>query len=388
MTIRKKLKIGMGAPLVIFFVFAVVSYLQTRWIGRCLARVTEVEAPKSEAASRMEIVVAGVGFELLGYLQDHDPGRLERISGYREDFGRYQDVYCLLAKTREAELSAIAVEKGYAVLRKIVEELINLEKYQSQRLSLLDNNFEETDRILKKELEVCAGLEGYDIHKRLETLVEMKIRTDEIKGNLGLYLKTHQEQYENRVYENQEDAERLAGVYGELAGASERGQWLEQLNSIHAQRAILIREIVALNRKKNVGLDQFVGRRESLRWVLGDNVEKAHTNFEDAKRTGYRAVGISNIVTLILVCIGLVVAMISQAYIAYLITHPIAELRDAAVRISHGRYDKVIEVESDDELGQLADSIGKIAKELQRARALQNALNEGDAERQETKMTL
>jgi len=388
MTVRKKLKIGMGIPLVIFFVFAVISYLQTRWIGRCLTRVTEVEAPKSEAASRMEIALSGIGFQLLGYMRDHDAERLERISGYKEDFRRRQDVYCLLAKTREAEMSAIAVERGYAVLRKIVEELINVEDYQVQRLSLLDENFKQTNRLLKEELEVCTGPEEDDVHKRVETLVEMMIRTDEIRENLGLYLKTHQEQYENRVYENQEGTERFAGVYKDLAGASERGQLLEQLGSLHVQRRSLVKEIVALDGKKKAGLEQFVRKREGLRLVLGHNVEKAAANLEDAKRTSYRAVNMSTIVSLILVSIGLVVALISQAYIAYIITAPITRLRDAAIRISQGRYDKAIGIESDDELGQLADSIGKIAEELERTKGSRDAVRKGAGQREKARMTL
>jgi len=388
MTVRKKLKIGMGIPLVIFFVFAVVSYLQTRWIGRCLRRVVEVEAPKSEAASRMEIALSGVGFQLLGYLRDHDAERLQRISDYKEDFRRHQDVYCLLARTREAEMSAMAVEKGYAVLGKIVEELVNVEDYQVQRLSLLDENFEQTEKFLKEELKVCTGPQEGDVHKRVETLVEMMIQTDDIRGNLGFYLKTHQEQYEKGVYESQDSAERLAGVYRDLAGASERGQWLDQLGILHAQRIGLIKEIVALDGKKKTGLERFVGRKEVLRSVLGDNVEKAAANFEDAKRTSYKAVDISTIVSLILVSIGLAVALISQAYIAYIITVPITQLRDAAIRISQGRYDRAIGIESDDELGQLADSIGKIAEELERTKGSPDALRKGAAERQEARMTL
>ena len=69
----------MGIPLVIFLVFALVSYAQTRWIQQSLERITEIERPRSSAASEMEIDLVKTGFELLGYLQDRDPKRLELI---------------------------------------------------------------------------------------------------------------------------------------------------------------------------------------------------------------------------------------------------------------------------------------------------------------------
>ena len=84
MELRKKLKIGMGTPVIIYLVFAVISYLQTRWIGRCLSQVTEVEAPISEAMSRMEVDLVGMGCELATYLRDHNSLRIEQIKNYPE----------------------------------------------------------------------------------------------------------------------------------------------------------------------------------------------------------------------------------------------------------------------------------------------------------------
>ncbi len=384
MTFRKKLKIGTGIPLAIFLVFAVVFYLQTWWIERCIAQVTEVDAPRSEATSRMEIDLVGMGFELLGYLQDHDPARIEQIRNYKKDFREYQGIYCQLVETPEAELSAVSVDKDIALLGKIIEELINLENHQVQRLTLLRENFDEIDGILSEGFEAHSESEGQNSYKKLATVMKMKVKTDEIRMNLSSYLADYQEKYENRIFEAQKELGILANVYKEMHVASEHKQWFERFNNIYAENLSLVKEIVALDGNETVRLKEFVKVREGLRSALGNNIEKARANFEDAQQRSYRAVGISAVVTLVLVFVGLVAALISQAYIADSVTLPITELRDAAAKISRGQYDTRIEVGSDDELGQLAESIGKITEDLKRLKALSGAFNKEAAEREET----
>jgi HAMP domain-containing protein len=387
MTFRKKLKIGTGVPLVIFLMFAVVFYLQTWWVERCIKRVAEVGAPRSEATSRMEIDLVGMGFELLGYLQDHDPVRIEQIQNYKKDFREYQGIYCRLVEAPEAELSVLSVDKGVALLGKITEELINLENHQVQRLTLLRENFEEMDEILGEGFRVHSESEEQNGYKKLGTVMEMKGKTDEIRRNLSSYLADYQERYENRIFEAQKELGILANVYKDLHAVSEHKQWFERFDNIYAENLSLIKEIVALDGSKRVRLDEFVKVREDLHSALGNNIEKAHANLEDARQRSYRAVGVSAVVTLVLVFVGLVAALISQAYIADSVTLPITDLRDAAAKISQGQYDTRIEIRSDDELGQLAESIGKMTEDLKRLKALSGAFSGEAAEREETRVS-
>lgn len=376
MTVREKLKIGMGTPLVIFLIFAVISYMQARWIGRCLRQIAEVEAPRSEAASRMEVDLTGMGFELLGYLKDHNAVRLDLIQSRKEDFRRHQDFYCLLAEGTEAKRSATMVDRDWAVFLKIVEEVVNLENYQAQRLALLHENLEEVDAISNEEFEVCIKLGGQHAFERLKAVTQMRTKVDDVEESLSCYLIDHTELCEKKLYKSQEDFGRIVEFYKNLDSLPRQAQVPEQLSNMYAESTGLIKEIVALDKKKRISLEHFVRITKKLNSVLGSNIEKAHANFEDATHISHRAVGISTIVTLVLVFIGLIVALICQAYIALRVTLPIKELNDAAVKVSQGKYDTKIQIESDDELGQLADSIGKITAGLKKSEMMLDALNE------------
>ncbi len=382
MTLKERLRLGTGIPVVIFLVFAVVFYLQFRWIGQSITQLTDVEAPKDEAASRMEINLIGTGFEIMGYLQDHDPVRIERIQAYKNNFREHQSIYCRLATAAKAELSANLIDRNIALLGKIIEELINLEDYQVQRLALLRENFDKMDEILMEGFKVHSESEEQGDYKKLRIVMEMRSKADEIRRNLSSYLANYQEQYENRIFEAQKELGILANAYKDMHILSKHGKWFERFDDIYAENLVIIKEIVTLDKNKRARLGEFVKAREKLRLILGSNLKTTHANYQDAQMSSYGAVSTSAIVTLILILIGLVAVLIFQAYIAYSVTPSITELRDAAVRISQGQYDTKIEIRSDDEFGQLAESINKMAQGLKGASVSPDALCEETAERE------
>jgi HAMP domain-containing protein len=361
MTLSKKLKIGAGIPVIMFLVLAIVFYLQFRWMGRCFTQLTEVEVPKNEAASRMEINLIGAGFELMGYLQDHDPVRIQRIQAYKNNFKEHQSIYCRLATATKTELSADLIDRNIAFLGKIIEELINLEDYQTQRLALLSENFDKIDGILMEGFKAHGESKEQADYKKLGTVMEMRSRAGEIRVNLDSYLTNYQEQYEKGIFEAQKELGMLADVYKDF---EKHVNWFERFNAAYVENMNIIKDIMTLSRNKRDRLEKFIKEREKLRMILGDNLRETQANYVDSRLSSYRAVRTSAIVTLLLVLIGLVVTIIFQAYVAYSVILPITEIGNAAVKISRGKYDTKIDIRSDDELGQIANSISKMAEEL------------------------
>jgi len=121
-----------------------------------------------------------------------------------------------------------------------------------------------------------------------------------------------------------------------------------------------------LDRRKQTTLADFVKIKENLSLALRSNTQKAHANFKNARNTSYRAVYISTVITIVLVVCGLIIALISQGYIAYLTSIPIMELSDAADKICRGKYNIKIDIDSNDELSELAQSIAEMAHKLKK----------------------
>jgi HAMP domain-containing protein len=382
MTVRKKLEIGIGIPLVIFLVFSVIFYLQVRSIGGYINQVTEVEAPKCRAASSMKAELIGMGLGLVAYLNNPDMSEVKWMEKYKKEFRENQSIYCQLTQGRQDEMSAVAIDKNIAILWKMIEELINLQNHQRQILSKFHEKVEEVDEISAGGLTSCSESPEHRTFDGLRPFMEMRVWADDVDEDIHCYLRKHQKKCRDKIYRDQEAFGRLLEGYKVPGSVSSKGLWLGQVCGVQEEIASLVDDIITLEDRKESRLNDFLGKKEGLSTILEAGIEKAHGNFEEVSRKSYRAVAISTTVTLSLVFAGLISAFVSQAFMRYMIKQPITVLRDAAAKISRGQYDTRIEIESDDELGQIARSISKMAEELKGTSVQPDSSGEETAERE------
>jgi PAS domain S-box-containing protein len=79
------------------------------------------------------------------------------------------------------------------------------------------------------------------------------------------------------------------------------------------------------------------------------------------------------------------VALLIGLYVSRNISRPVEKLRDAAVEVSKGKLDTVIEIDSNNEIGELADSFNRMTKHL---KEMVGNLKQEIAERKKTEVTL
>ena len=76
------------------------------------------------------------------------------------------------------------------------------------------------------------------------------------------------------------------------------------------------------------------------------------------------AVSNSTIITILSTAVGLIVVIIARYYIHKTISNPISKLNEVAVEIGNGNFDAQVTIESNDEIGALADSFSKMKDKL------------------------
>ncbi|MDD7363755.1 MAG: ATP-binding protein [Peptoniphilus sp.] len=86
----------------------------------------------------------------------------------------------------------------------------------------------------------------------------------------------------------------------------------------------------------------------------------------------HRSVLILTRYLLILTVFVIAISIIVSRYLAKAITRPIEEIQSTAIQLADGQYKKRIELQRDDELGQLAQSINTLAAEIVRKEQVKN----------------
>lgn len=102
----------------------------------------------------------------------------------------------------------------------------------------------------------------------------------------------------------------------------------------------------------------------------------------------YQTVFTTLIASVSIVFVSFILAIIFGVYLSKKIIKPIIGLRDAAVKIGEGRLDTQIEIEKQDEIGDLAAAFNQMTSDLQKTTTSIDNLNQEIAERKKTEEAL
>lgn len=359
MEINKKLKIGMRLPLLVFLSFAAFYCIQTRFLGRYINRITQIEAPRSEAASKMEVALIAMGYELLGYLQDHKTARLELVEECRKNYREYQTIYYRLASSDEDENISTLVDRETALLKTITEELININKHQVEKIERLNSSLDEAYNILNEAFRLHNAAHEQSGYKELAVITEMKSKLYEIKRDIDTYLNTRRKEYETRINENQNQLASLADTLNDMHVNGEHSECLEGFEQAYAQITVVIRELVALERSKISRLSHFSTVIQRLQIFLGENRRQSHADLAAAQRNSDKAIAKVVLFNPVIIVCGFLVILLSQGYAFYSVTQELPGHEVLEIQSSLGKLDTNIDIGAPRDSEQVADSDGK-----------------------------
>lgn len=371
MTFKKHLETGIGVPLLAFLLFSTGFYLQVRWIGNSIRQVTEIEAPRCEAITNMKVELNGISFGLVGYLNDPQGEGVSWIEEYKKEFRGHLMMYCSLSQVKKGELATAEIDKNSSLLCRTAEEVVNLNGLQLERLETLRENLEEVDAITDEQYNknLASGIQDLEI---IRPIMEAKLWEDDLEESINCYQANRNEKCVKKLYKSQEKFGKFLDEYtmaGELNGQA----WLKRLSELHADCDGLIKDVVVLDGRKQVRLEEFREKKDRLRWVLASQIEQTKASFEQASDNSLYAVTASTMLMLFLVFFGLLIAIVSRQYVSFMVIKPIDKLISAANKIGRGHYNTRIEIDSDDELGELAAAMNKIAQQMQQAEESQGS---------------
>jgi signal transduction histidine kinase/CheY-like chemotaxis protein/CHASE3 domain sensor protein len=112
-----------------------------------------------------------------------------------------------------------------------------------------------------------------------------------------------------------------------------------------------------------------------------EEVESAHNKTQIL-------IGTSALIVLVLVVLAVIISIVVGCLIFYSISSPLAKLKAATVEIGAGKLGTQIEIDSDDEVGQLAASFIKMTEDLRKSTTSIERLNKEITERKQAEQEL
>jgi len=147
--------------------------------------------------------------------------------------------------------------------------------------------------------------------------------------------------------------------------------------------------------KEKAALDE--SSAEISKGILNTNVMTTHAQLKTLNwavivelpvMEAYQTIIMTLFLSGLVMLLSIIIAIISGVYLSRRLTKPIIELRDAAEKIGKGQLSLKIDINSNNEIGDLAASFNKMVKDLNNTTVSKNALVKEVKERKQVEKTL
>ena len=390
LTIGWKLSIGFGVLLLLLVITGLILERSLRTIDANLREITEVEEPESAAASEMEINLIGTGFAVFGYLNDRDPQHLQQIEDDGQDFAQFQQQFYELTQGHDETENTLAadIDRGYERFTALADTLISIEDEQAAKLEAFLANLDEMEVILDENVQAPLTPDDPVASQKLHASHEMEISANSIAKDLGNYLRTHQERYAERVYADERTFDQYAAIYEDLDLSSQERQWAADIHVLFDESATLAKEIIELDKEQALVLADFVTVRRVMGTILDEIQILTNAGLAAAQDEAGKSIIFAQGALLTVLIVSFVVGGGMAFAIGRGITKPIRKLVAGAEEIGSGNLAHRIDVDTHDEIGELAVAFNRMAANLATTTASRDELDKEITERKRAEETI
>ncbi|MGH8670528.1 MAG: EAL domain-containing protein [Burkholderiales bacterium] len=377
LSITKKLGLSFGAILALLAVAGASHLIANNAIKGSLVEFFGTDIPTSSAAYEMEINLLGTGFELLGYLNDRDPGRLERIKEDQGDFERFQTQYLERATTPKAKQLGLAAQQGYAEFKTLAGQIIEIENTKTRSLTKLSAITHDIHELVERMQEEALRFpEEPSAPQKLFNALKLETEVFKITDHLGQSIAANDPGREKLVLANVTQFRSYWRNYRSLPLSSQETHLAQQLERLSKEYLNATSETLALDRKQARQLLRIVETHNRLDDILGEKIqETAQRRFERSQQEILSSMRVTDMMIPGLLAAALLLSGLIATITARSIARALRELTSATEGIMRGEYSQHVTVGSGDELKLLADSFNHMSQTLRSSRTTREYMN-------------
>ncbi len=364
-SIGDRLKIAFGLLVLVQVVSGIVTLFQIAKINQDISQLVNVEEPLEESILEMEIKAGESARAVLDYIRDRKPKHLTKLISSRDGFAANFSQYQKLANSDAERNLSTQISERYADYHQMSASIIRLADQRDAALKVFVNHVNHINQLIDNEREESNDDHSDDGIKKAAASHNMEKYLNIAFGSIEEYIVKRNQNLISRIFEAEQKFKIFESKYLEAISNHVERQRIKEIDTKFAQATSYGNQVVKITDEIDQLLGKFEQNLDSIDNLLHNQVHPLiHASTVIATHDADSSIQSAKMVISILAIIGTIFGLFSVWIISRGIVAPILELSEGAELIAAGNVEHRIQVDSQDELGRLADTFNHMVEDL------------------------
>jgi len=363
MNFRLKLALSYCLLLLGALVVGMTAWRLTSQLNTSIDHTLQQHQPRMEAATKLEVNLNSVGFDLLAYLHKRDPQYLQHIQVNKTAFRQSLHDYRQLAENDHERQFSTRLKDDFKRFIALTSLLIANKDKQSTTFKQLEVELTAIDHLLDEKIQTPSAA---DTAAKRAITYELEININGMMKWLARYLATHDADDLAALHQDQQELEAFIRSYTRMRLSDMETANITLFRQLFQRISQLTENLITLEQEQQQYLMKLNNQRGRMDDLLhkGVQLQAAQALQQASRQTADRANQ-----TLWVTAVVLVTVMLFGLLFVFLLTRrfnrAVDKLMRAAAAMSEGEYDTPITANTNDEFGRLANSFNRMANAVQ-----------------------
>ncbi|QDV53854.1 ATP-binding protein [Gimesia fumaroli] len=363
--IGDRLKFAFGLLVLVQVISGIVTLFQFSKINQDISQLVTVEEPLEESVLEMEIKAGEIARAVLDYVRDRNQKHLTKLILSRDGFAENYSQYQKLAQSDEERYLSTEIAQRYSDYNQMSGAIIRLADQRNAALKVFVNHVNHINQLIDNERVKSNNDHSDEGIKKADASHNMEKYLNIAFGSIEEYIVQRNQSLLSRIFEAEQNFKFFEGKYLEAISNHVERQRIKEIDLEFAQATSYGNQVVNFTDNIDQLLGNFEHKLDSIDDLLHDQVHPLiHANTVSATHDADSSIQSAKMVVSILAILGTIFGLFSVWIISRGIVAPILELSEGAALIAAGNVKHRIQVDSQDEIGRLADTFNHMVEDL------------------------
>ena len=364
-SISDRLKFAFGLLVLIQVVSGMITWFQISHINQDISQLVNVDEPLEESILEMEIKAGEIARAVLDYVRDRNQKHLSKLihsrDGFKDNYRRYQ----ALAKSDTELLLKERISTLYEKYNLLASQIIDLADRRDAALNVFINQVSLINQLIDREQLRSNNDQSDDGIKKAEASYNMEKYLNIAFGSIEEYIAKRNQTLLSRIFDAEEKFKMFEAKYLDVISNNIEFQRIKLIDDKFEKATTYGNQVVNITDEIDELLSTFEQNLDSIDALLQNQAHPLiHLKTVDTTHHADSSIQSAKLVIGILACLGTFSGLLLAWMISRGIVSPILELSQSAELIASGNVEHRISIDSQDEIGRLAETFNRMVEDL------------------------